>query len=77
MVFKKEYCDVNFWFALGDAGLSVEDVSRLIVEVPKTPRLISIVVESEGKKFIFTNFGSHIDCLVEGVVIETLYRLLK
>jgi hypothetical protein len=77
MIVKQDFCDVNFWFAVGDAGLSAEDISRLIVEVPKTPRIISIVVESEGKKFVFTNFGSHIDCLVEGVMIKKLYRLLK
>lgn len=77
MIVKKEYCDVNFWFALGDAGLSVEDVAQLIVEVPKAPQLINIVVERNGKKFCFKNYGSHIDCLVVGVIIKTIYRLLK
>ncbi len=77
MVFKKDFCDVSFWFELGDAGLSVEDVAQLIVEVPKTPRLISIIVERNGKKFVFKNYGSHIDCIVVGVIMKTRYRLLK
>ncbi len=77
MIVKQDFCDVNFWFALSDAGLSVEDVSRLIVEVPKAPQLINIIVEKGNKTFIFKNHGSHIDCIIVGVVIKTVYRLLK
>ncbi len=74
---KRVFCDVNFWFALSDAGLSVEDVARLIVEVPKSTELVETVVEKGNKTFIFTNHGGHIDCRIVGVRMETLYRLLK
>ncbi len=76
MVKKQEFCDVQFWLAIIDAGLG-DEVSRLIVEVPKAPQLVKMVVETEGKKYIFKNYGSHIDCLIVGVVIKTLFRLLK
>ena len=76
---------ISFWFAVEDAGLDVNDVARLMVEVPKTTELVSTIVEKGNKTFVFTNFGSHIDCLVlclfflpvEGVRTVTLYRLVK
>ncbi len=77
MIVKKEYCDVNFWFALGDAGLSAEDISWLIRDVPKSTEIVDNVVYKGNKKFVFKNYGSHIDCIVEGVMIKTVYRLLK
>ena len=74
---KKVFCDVNFWFALGDAGLSVEDVARLIVEVPKSTELVETIVEKGNKVFIFKNYSSHMDCRIVGVRTEMLYRLVK
>jgi len=74
---KKLFCGASFWFEIEDAGLNIDDVTRLMVEVPKTPRIIDTVVYKGNKKFVFKNYGSHIDCLVEGVMIQTLYRLVK
>ena len=74
---KKVFYDVNFWFALGDAGLSVEDASRLIVEVQKATELVDIIIEKGNKVFIFKNYSSHIDCRIVGVRTEMLYRLVK
>ena len=53
MIVKKEYCDVNFWFALGDAGLSAEDISWLIRDVPKSTEIVDNVVYKGNKKFLF------------------------
>ena len=74
---KKLFCDVNFWFEILDAGLSAEDVARLIVEVPKSTEIVDTVVEKGKKVFVFTNHSSHIDCRVVGVRTVTMYRLIK
>jgi phosphoheptose isomerase len=74
---KRVFCDISFWFAILDAGLSVEDVSKLIVEVSKSTQIVETVVENGNKVFIFTNHGSHIDCRIVGVRTERLFRLVK
>ena len=74
---KVVFYDVSFWFAILDAGLSVEEVSKLIVEVPKSTELVEIVVEKGKKVFVFANHGSHIDCRIVGVRTVTIFRLLK
>ncbi len=74
---KRVFCDISFWFALGDAGLDVDEISKLIVEVPKSTEIVDIIVEKEKKVFVFTNNGSHIDCRIVGVRTVTIYRLLK
>ena len=68
---------ISFWLAIEDAGLDIDDVTRLMVEIPKATEIVDTVVETRNKVFIFTNYGSHIDCLVVGVRTEILYRLLK
>ena len=74
---KRVFCDVNFWFALGDAGLDVDEISKLIVEVPNSTEIVDIIVSKGNKTFVFTNYSSHIDCLVVGVRTEILFRLVK
>ena len=74
---KRLFCDESFWFELSDAGLSVEDVAQLIVEVPKATEIVETIIEKGNKTFVLTNHSSHIDCLVVGVRTEILYRLVK
>ena len=74
---KVVFYDVNFWFSILDAGLSAEDVARLIVEVPKSTEIVDIVVEKGNKVFVFKNYSSHIDCRIVGVRTVTLFRLVK
>ena len=68
---------ISFWFEVEDAGLDIDEVVRLIVEVPKSTEIVETVVENGNKVFVFTNHGSHIDCRIVGVRTVTLFRLLK
>ena len=68
---------IAFWLALSDAGLDVDSVVRLMLEVPKSTEIVETVVEKGNKVFVFTNHGSHIDCRIVGVRTVTLYRFAK
>jgi len=68
---------IAFWLAVEEAGLDIDDVARLMVEVPKATELVDTVVEKGKKVFIFTNHSSHIDCRIVGVRTEILLRFAK
>jgi len=68
---------IAFWLAIEEAGLSIDEVTRLMVEVPKSTEIVDTVVEKGNKVFIFTNHSSHIDCRIVGVRTEMLLRFAK
>ena len=68
---------IAFWLAVEDAGLDIEEVASLMVEVPKSTEIVDTVVEKGNKVFIFTNHSSHIDCRIVGVRTEMLLRFAK
>jgi len=68
---------VAFWLAVEDAGLCIDDVARLMVEVPKSTEIVETIIEKGNKVFVFTNYSSHIDCRIVGVRTVTLLRFAK
>ena len=68
---------IAFWLAIEDAGLDIDEVVKLMVEVPKSTELVDTVVEKGNKVFVFKNYSSHIDCRIVGVRTEILFRFAK